>query len=59
MIKKKDDDLTPEEICRQSEKKINTLVEESAMAASNPDEGVSRALEIAKEAGKKERALCR
>ncbi|XP_053564500.1 intraflagellar transport protein 88 homolog [Bombina bombina] len=48
---------TPEEKIRQLEKKINELIEESCIANSRGD--LKLALEKAKEAGRKERALVR
>ncbi|XP_063807711.1 intraflagellar transport protein 88 homolog [Pseudophryne corroboree] len=48
---------TPDEKIRQLEKKVNELIEESCIANSNGD--LNLALEKAKEAGKKERALVR
>ncbi|XRB08642.1 intraflagellar transport protein 88 [Pycnococcus provasolii] len=45
----------PEEMCRDTERKVNTLLEESTQCARDGDLGM--ALEKAKEAGKKERLL--
>ncbi|KAI8815627.1 uncharacterized protein EV422DRAFT_548801 [Fimicolochytrium jonesii] len=48
---------TPEEQIRNLERKVNQLVEESAVVAASGN--LRSALEKAKEAGKKERQLCR
>lgn len=45
------------EMCMENERQVNRLVEESAMLAMQKDYGA--ALEKAKEAGKKERSLCK
>lgn len=45
----------PEEMCKDMERKVNALLEESTICARDGDLGM--ALEKAKEAGKKERAL--
>eukprot|EP01063_Lacrimia_lanifica_P006877 TRINITY_DN14353_c0_g1_i1.p1 TRINITY_DN14353_c0_g1~~TRINITY_DN14353_c0_g1_i1.p1 ORF type:complete len:843 (+),score=407.02 TRINITY_DN14353_c0_g1_i1:52-2580(+) len=50
-------DNSPEEQCLEMEKKVNALIEESAMAALSKDYPL--ALEKAIEAGKKERWLCK
>jgi len=47
----------PEEMCREIERKVNTLLEESAEAGVRGDP--AKALELAKEAGKVERQLSR
>eukprot|EP00758_Cryptobia_borreli_P004316 Tbor_TRINITY_DN4305_c0_g1::TRINITY_DN4305_c0_g1_i1::g.7705::m.7705/K16474/IFT88; intraflagellar transport protein 88 len=46
-----------EEQCMEMEREVNTLIEESATLSMQGDHGA--ALEKAKDAGKKERALCR
>lgn len=48
---------SPEEQCNEIERRVNQLIEESAMHAMEGD--YSAALEKAKEAGKKERQLCK
>jgi intraflagellar transport protein 88 len=48
---------SPEEQCMEMDRQVNALIEESAMLAMQGDHG--GALEKAKEAGKKERALCK
>ena len=48
---------SPEEQCMEMDRQVNELIEESAMLAMQGDHG--GALEKAKEAGKKERALCK
>jgi intraflagellar transport protein 88 len=48
---------SPEEQCMDLERQVNVLIEESAMLAMQGDAG--GALEKAKEAGKKERTLCK
>mmetsp|Transcript_14856 Transcript_14856/g.26287 ORF Transcript_14856/g.26287 Transcript_14856/m.26287 type:complete len:772 (-) Transcript_14856:118-2433(-) len=50
-------DSSPEEHCKDMERKVHILLEESAIAAAGGDAGA--ALERAKEAGRKERALCK
>jgi intraflagellar transport protein 88 len=50
-------DNSPEEMARDLEKQVNALLEKSAFAAEKGDN--TTALEHAKEAGKKERALCK
>ncbi|KAH9593042.1 Tetratricopeptide repeat [Trypanosoma melophagium] len=54
---KKRGENSPEEQCMEMEKHIHKLIEESAMLALQKDYG--GALEKAKEAGKKERQLCK
>jgi len=53
----KKSDSSPEEHCKDMERKVHVLLEESAIAAAGGDAGA--ALERAKEAGRKERALCK
>jgi len=53
----KKSDGSPEDQAREMEKKVNTLLEESAIA--NSERKYQLALEKAKEAAKKERALCK
>lgn len=48
---------SPEEQCVELERRVNQLIEESALLAKQGDNG--GALEKAKEAGKKERQLCK
>lgn len=48
-------DNSPEDLCREMEKEVNTLIEESAQL--NLERRYSEALEKAKEAGKRERKL--
>merc|ERR1719183_1757852 len=48
---------SPEDMCREMEKEVNGLIEESSMLNLKREHGP--ALEKAKEAGKRERALCR
>lgn len=48
---------SPDEQCMEMERQVNQLIEESALLAMQGDHG--GALEKAKEAGKKERALCK
>ena len=55
-LEKKQDD-TPEQIIKTLERKTGSLIEESAFAFARND--YSTALEKAKEAGKKERHLCK
>ncbi|KXJ23694.1 intraflagellar transport protein 88 homolog [Exaiptasia diaphana] len=55
-LEKKAED-SPEEKVRQLEKKVNELIEESCIA--NDKGELALALEKAKEAGRKERSLCR
>lgn len=55
-LEKKSDD-SPEEKIKQMEKKVNELIEESCIAYGRGE--IRLALEKAKEAGRKERALCR
>ena len=55
LVDKADD--SPEERAKQLERKVHRLVNQSALAAANDD--LSSALDIAKDAGKKERALCK
>jgi len=50
-------ETSPEEQCMELERHVNQLIEESAIAAMQGDHG--GALEKAKEAGKKERSLCK
>jgi len=50
-------DNSPEDACREMEKEVNALIEESALLSSQKEHG--RALEKAKEAGKRERQLCK
>merc|ERR1719262_605703 len=50
-------ELSPEEKLREMEKEIHRLVEESAITRQQGD--LQGALEKAKEAGKRERQLCR
>merc|ERR1719145_112756 len=50
-------ELSPEEKLREMEKEIHRLVEESAITREQGN--LREALEKAKEAGKKERQLCR
>jgi len=50
-------DNSPEDMCREIEKEVNKLIEESAQLAS--EKQLPRALETAKEAGKRERHLCK
>lgn len=54
---KKRSENSPEEQCMELERQVNKLIEESAMLALQKDYGA--ALEKAKEAGKKERQLCK
>jgi len=49
-------DNSPEDLCREMEKEVNGLIEESAQL--NLDSRYGEALEKAKEAGKRERKLC-
>eukprot|EP00899_Mesostigma_viride_P015499 jgi/Mesvir1/23950/Mv10720-RA.2 len=53
----KKSEATPEEQCREVERKVNTLLEESAAAGVKGD--FTTAVEKAKEAGKRERLLCK
>jgi len=53
----KKSDAGPEALAKEMEKQVNKLIEASAEAAANKD--YIKALERAKEAGKKERALCK
>ena len=48
---------SPEDMCREMETEVNKLIEESALLASQKQ--YARALEQAKEAGKRERLLCK
>ena len=48
---------SPEDMCREMEKEVNALIEESSLLNLKREHGP--ALEKAKEAGKRERALCR
>lgn len=48
---------SPEDLCRELEKQVNILIEEASIANHNNQK--EQALEKAKEAGKKERQLCR
>jgi len=48
---------SPEDLCRELERQVNILIEESSIA--NHTGQKETALEKAKEAGKKERQLCR
>eukprot|EP00391_Amoebophrya_sp_Ameob2_P001291 CAMPEP_0179008480 /NCGR_PEP_ID=MMETSP0795-20121207/15737_1 /TAXON_ID=88552 /ORGANISM="Amoebophrya sp., Strain Ameob2" /LENGTH=778 /DNA_ID=CAMNT_0020703565 /DNA_START=412 /DNA_END=2749 /DNA_ORIENTATION=+ len=57
LLSKKAEDKAPEEKLRDLEKEIHGLVEESAVVREQGD--LSQALELAKEAGKRERTLCR
>ena len=50
-------DNSPEDMCREMEKEVNALIEESAHLSLRREHGL--ALEKAKEAGKRERLLCR
>ena len=50
-------DNSPEDLAREMEKAVHKLIEQSADAAAKGDN--TAALEHAKEAGKKERALCK
>lgn len=54
---KKRSENSPEEQCMENERIVNRLIEESAMLAAQKNYG--EALDKAKEAGKKERQLCR
>ncbi|EPY35529.1 intraflagellar transport protein IFT88 [Strigomonas culicis] len=54
---KKRSENSPEELCMEMERQVNKLIEESAMLAKQRNFGA--ALERAKEAGKKDRALCK
>ncbi|CAD2215502.1 intraflagellar transport protein IFT88 [Angomonas deanei] len=54
---KKRSENSPEEQCAEMERQVNKLIEESAMLAKQKDYGA--ALEKAKEAGKKDRLLCK
>lgn len=54
---KKRSENSPEEQCMENERLVNRLIEESAVLASQKN--YSDALEKAKEAGKKERQLCK
>jgi intraflagellar transport protein 88 len=49
-------DNSPEDLCREMEKEVNHLIEESAQL--NIEKRYSEALEKAKDAGKRERKLC-
>jgi intraflagellar transport protein 88 len=51
------EDNSPEEQCNELERKVNALIDESAVLAKEGDLG--QALEKAKEAGKRERMLCK
>jgi len=53
----KREENSPEDLCRELERQVNTLIEESACA--NADKDLEKALDKAKEAAKKERQLCR
>ena len=48
---------SPEDMCREMEREVNGLIEESSMLSLKNDCGA--ALEKAKEAGKRERMLCK
>ena len=48
---------SPEDLCRELERQVNVMIEESSIA--NHRGHKDEALEKAKEAGKKERQLCR
>jgi len=48
---------SPEDMCREMEKEVNALIEESALLSFQKDH--ARALDKAKEAGKRERHLCK
>jgi len=50
-------DNSPEDMCREVEKEVNALIEESALLASQKHH--AGALDRAKEAGKRERYLCK
>jgi intraflagellar transport protein 88 len=50
-------DNSPEDLAREMEKQVHQLIEQSADAAAKGDNAA--ALEFAKDAGKKERALCK
>jgi len=50
-------DNSPEDMCREIEKEVNKLIEESAQLAA--EKQALRALDKAKEAGKRERHLCK
>jgi len=50
-------DNSPEDMCREMEKEVNALIEESSLLSLKREHGP--ALEKAKEAGKRERLLCR
>ena len=50
-------DNSPEEACREIEKEVNQLIEESSLSASKGD--TQYALERAKEAMKREKVLCK
>jgi hypothetical protein len=50
-------DNSPEDMAKEMERGVNKILEESAKAAYDKD--FVKALEAAKEAGKKERALCK
>ena len=50
-------DNSPEDMCRAIEREVNGLVEESAQLAAQRQ--LARALDKAKEAGKRERHLCK
>lgn len=54
---KKRSENSPEEQCMENERLVNRLIEESAMLAAQKNYG--EALDKAKEAGKKERQLCK
>lgn len=54
---KKRSENSPEEQCMENERVINRLIEESALLAAQKN--YSEALDKAKEAGKKERQLCK
>eukprot|EP00656_Telonema_subtile_P051715 TRINITY_DN702_c0_g1_i2.p1 TRINITY_DN702_c0_g1~~TRINITY_DN702_c0_g1_i2.p1 ORF type:complete len:883 (+),score=302.91 TRINITY_DN702_c0_g1_i2:200-2848(+) len=53
----KREENSPEDLCRELERQVNTLIEESACA--NADKNLQQALDKAKEAAKRERQLCR
>jgi intraflagellar transport protein 88 len=50
-------DNSPEDMCREIEKEVNKLIEESAQLAA--EKQTLRSLDKAKEAGKRERHLCK
>jgi len=53
----KREENSPEDLCRELERQVNTLIEESACA--NAEAEIENALDKAKEAAKRERQLCR